>query len=256
MAPRETQDAAERCGLLAFAPPLDPKSTSKRSVDFDIPYQLINSTHSRRWNVVDNVPVSKTKLLVENSRAVMRVEEKNVDLLIELLSGYCPSGGLVLDAYAGTLTTALACIETSRKVIAIEKDKVCFQRAMGRVLKQARERKRRTSRSERVTSGAGATPAPKTVTAGAFRRTRSLSRRTRDTEDVAVDLSREGGNSFNARKKARKGKNALAEAEEAEASISEFPAEEDGSGGSKPKVGNNSATNTKRLPRTNCVLGP
>jgi len=65
----------------------------------------------------------------EKNRALIRVEEKNVNLLIELLSGFCPPGGNVLNAYAGMLTTAIACLETCRTVIAIEKDRRCFELA-------------------------------------------------------------------------------------------------------------------------------
>lgn len=97
------------------------------------PYRLIKCSHSRKFAVVDNVPPIRRKLKYPRSNRPVRIEEKNTLLLSELLNTFCPAGGTVLDAYAGTLSTAIACIATGRKCIATEKDKICFDIALDRL---------------------------------------------------------------------------------------------------------------------------
>lgn len=121
--------------LLAYAP--GKGRTSSRSIDFECPYQLIQCSHSRKFNIIDNVPVPSAKLQQGRSRRIVRVEEKNVDLIQELLTSFCTPGGLVCDPFAGTLTTAIACIHTSREAIVIEKDRICMNLAKERLSKIA-----------------------------------------------------------------------------------------------------------------------
>lgn len=121
--------------LLAYAPGTGKECS--RSIDFDCPYQLIHCTHSRKFNIIDNVPVPNAKLQHNHSRKIVRVEEKNVELLQELLTSFCPPDGLVCDPYAGTLTTAIACLQTSREAVVIEKDRICMSLSMARLSKIA-----------------------------------------------------------------------------------------------------------------------
>lgn len=121
--------------LLAYAP--GKVRDVSRAIDFDCPYQLINCSHSRKFNIIDGVPVPRAKLQHIHSRKIVRVEEKNIDLLQELLTSFCPSGGIVCDPYAGTLTTGLACLQTSREAILIEKDQLCLSLGKERLAKVA-----------------------------------------------------------------------------------------------------------------------
>ena len=86
------------------------------------PYHLIPSREKRKFAAVSGVPVTPNKLLRRGSRSPVLVEEKNVELLAELMETFCPEGGSVLDMYAGTFTTALACLRTGRKCTVIEQN--------------------------------------------------------------------------------------------------------------------------------------
>lgn len=88
---------------------------------------------SRRRASFGNVPSTINKLLRPNTRSPIRVEEKNVSLLRELISLYSPIGGLVLDSYAGTFTTAIAAMQCHRAAIVVEKDDHCFRLAYDRL---------------------------------------------------------------------------------------------------------------------------
>lgn len=48
--------------------------------------------------------------------------QKPIALMETIVKGYCPPGGLVLDPFAGSGSTAVACKKHGRKCIAIEKD--------------------------------------------------------------------------------------------------------------------------------------
>ncbi|MBS0191573.1 MAG: site-specific DNA-methyltransferase [Phycisphaerales bacterium] len=48
--------------------------------------------------------------------------QKPVESLTPLIEAYCPPGGIVLDPFAGSGTTALAARDAGRRFILIEKD--------------------------------------------------------------------------------------------------------------------------------------
>ena len=76
----------------------------------------------RSSNVIDNCipPIQK---LLNDKFEVVRYEEKNVDLLCEILSRFCyKEWSTVIDLYSGTATTALACIRMNHHFIGFEKD--------------------------------------------------------------------------------------------------------------------------------------
>jgi len=83
--------------------------------------------------------VARNKLLKPGTKSPVLVEEKNPRLLSEILATFCPEGGRVLDMYAGTLTTALACIDTGRRCSVVEQDVNCFRIAHDRLQKVASE---------------------------------------------------------------------------------------------------------------------
>ena len=58
--------------------------------------------------------------------------------LLEYLLGICPEGGTVLDPFAGSGSTAVACVNTGRDFIGMELDQGYFETAQRRV-KEAQE---------------------------------------------------------------------------------------------------------------------
>lgn len=105
--------------------------------DFASPFQTLCPGRLRRWNAIVNVPVTRNKLTHPQSRSPVRVEEKNVNLLTELMDLYSPPGSRGLDVYAGTLTSAIAALRTKRSWTVVESDKICFDLAKARLVKLA-----------------------------------------------------------------------------------------------------------------------
>lgn len=58
---------------------------------------------------------------------------KPVKLLEELIRTFCPDNGLVLDCFMGSGTTGIACVNTNRNFIGIEKEKEYFYIAEKRI---------------------------------------------------------------------------------------------------------------------------
>lgn len=59
--------------------------------------------------------------------------QKPVDLLSYLIEKFSDEGDVVLDPFAGSLSTALACINTNRKFIGIETDEKYFEVGKNRI---------------------------------------------------------------------------------------------------------------------------
>lgn len=106
--------------------------------DFDSPFHLINCDMKRRFSALYNVPVTSCKLTPAKSKSPFRTTEKSIALLTEILDMFVPEGGYVMDPYAGTLATAIACLQSKRKCISIEKDPACFREAYARLCRQAK----------------------------------------------------------------------------------------------------------------------
>lgn len=116
--------------LIAKAPGLHPE---RFKPEYSSPFHLVNCSLKRRFSAIYNVPVPRSKLTYPNSKSPIRVEEKSVDLLAEILDLFVPEEGSVLDPYAGTLTTAIACMSSKRTCECIEKDPSCFREAHARL---------------------------------------------------------------------------------------------------------------------------
>lgn len=69
---------------------------------------------------------------VEPTKNRIHMNQKPVGLMRELV-GICPPGGTVLDPFMGSGTVGVACSETGREYIGIERDAVYFDMAEGRV---------------------------------------------------------------------------------------------------------------------------
>lgn len=73
--------------------------------------------------------------VVPNRRGKLHPTQKPVSLLEYLITTYTNSGDVVLDNCIGSGTTAIACINTNRNYIGIEKDETYFNVANERVAK-------------------------------------------------------------------------------------------------------------------------
>jgi site-specific DNA-methyltransferase (adenine-specific) len=62
--------------------------------------------------------------------------EKPIGLMCQLVEAYCPPGGLVLDPFLGSASTAAACMRTGRRFIGVELDSGYFDIAVRRIEKE------------------------------------------------------------------------------------------------------------------------
>jgi DNA modification methylase len=76
----------------------------------------------RGTNVIQNVSIVRDKLCDDNG-CEFRVEEKNIDMLKEIIARFSNRGDLVCDPFGGTGTTMLASYELERDFIGCEIDK-------------------------------------------------------------------------------------------------------------------------------------
>ena len=127
-----------------FYPKLDDKS---------YPYMFLKTSSKRKFNVVTGVPARARKLCRVGTKSPVRPSEKPLVLLRELIDMYCPQDGLVLDPYAGTFSTALACIDSSRRCFAVEADPDCTALAKKRLVVAARARIARDQRQDKMVLG-------------------------------------------------------------------------------------------------------
>jgi len=139
------QNAVEN-GVVGWTPGTHPQGFK---TDFTSEYTLINCTHARKFNVIDNVPVPRRKLRYKGKRKFVRVEEKSTLLISELLQTFSPDGGRILDPFAGTMTTAVACMAKKRHCTVIEPDIECYRLAVERLEGIATTMTKRRTRSRR-----------------------------------------------------------------------------------------------------------
>ena len=114
------------------------------------PYTSLRTPSKRKFNVIADVPTRTRKLCRVGEKKLIRNTEKPVALLRELLDMYCPEDGLVLDPYAGTYTTGLACLDTSRRSVLMEADPQCADLAKKRLVLATKTRITREERRSRM----------------------------------------------------------------------------------------------------------
>jgi site-specific DNA-methyltransferase (adenine-specific) len=71
----------------------------------------------------------------------MHPTAKPVDLLKYLILTYTQKGEMILDNTAGVFSTAIACLETERKYIVMEKEQEYYNKGIKRILEWQREQK-------------------------------------------------------------------------------------------------------------------
>lgn len=69
----------------------------------------------RRYESVYIFLVSNFKLTFPKTKSPIRIAKRSTKLLAEVLYIFVAEKGVVLDAYGGTVTMAIACIQSGRK---------------------------------------------------------------------------------------------------------------------------------------------
>lgn len=87
----------------------------------------------KRFASLSTVKACQHRLKKPGKNSPMYAAEKSVELYTHIVSMFSHDNGLVIDPLAGAMTTALACLKTSRKSICIEQDKELFRYAIGRL---------------------------------------------------------------------------------------------------------------------------
>lgn len=93
-------------------------------------YQAFKGLEHTRWLPELRVPSSWQKF---NTEVGLHPTQKPVALFEYLIKTYSNEGDLVLDNCAGSGTTAIACINTNRKYLLIEKDEKYYEIAKKRI---------------------------------------------------------------------------------------------------------------------------
>ena len=102
----------------------------KKSGRSGIHTELVNYT-----NVWSFLPPS----LAKRNGARLHPTQKPTEVMARLVEMLCPPGGLVIDPFAGSGTTGVACVQTGRRFIGIELDPGYADIARARIAKAAEQ---------------------------------------------------------------------------------------------------------------------
>lgn len=97
------------------------------------PIAIANAGAYRRKKYTHKFPVSILNVSSRADKRGLHPTQKPVALLEWLIKTYTNPGDTVLDPVAGSFTTAIACLRTGRKCIAIEKDADYFALGKARI---------------------------------------------------------------------------------------------------------------------------
>ena len=103
-------------------------------------YGKIKVVDDYRKGSTQKYPISILKFEKTHPSKALHQTEKPVDLIEWLVKTYTNEGDLILDNTAGSMTTAIAAINTNRKCICIEKDDHYFEIGSDRVKKHIGEK--------------------------------------------------------------------------------------------------------------------
>ncbi len=101
--------------------------------NFGTHFHHIQCNWTRRTSIVTNVKLPKNRLCHTGTRKPVRISEKPIDLLVEIIDLFVPPYGSAIDIYGGTFTLPIAALKPSRKCVAIENDKICYDLAVRRL---------------------------------------------------------------------------------------------------------------------------
>ena len=96
---------------------------SREKVGSDVVFGFRKSNKNTLYSKYENYPKSIIKINSEHNVSAFHPTQKPVALMEYLIKTYTLENELALDFTAGSGTTAIACINTGRKFILIEKEK-------------------------------------------------------------------------------------------------------------------------------------
>lgn len=105
-------------------------------------FNHVNSTMQGYRNVIDNIkpllPGERLMIELNGTSTALRWEQKPLALLKELISRFSQPGDIVMDIFAGTFSTAIACfqLQNPRMFVGCEDDLTCFRVAREHVLRK------------------------------------------------------------------------------------------------------------------------
>ena len=98
-------------------------------------YGTFSNVSDTRKGSTSKYPTSIIKFAKPHPSVSQHRTEKSIDCLEYLIKTYSNEGDLVLDFTAGSMTTAIGCMNTGRRCICIEKDESIFSNGLERVMK-------------------------------------------------------------------------------------------------------------------------
>lgn len=96
-------------------------------------YGEFHMTEDLRKGSTEKYPTSILRFAKSHPSVALHRTEKPVALLKWLIETYTDPGQTVLDNCMGSGSTGVACVETGRKFIGIERDPACFYKAKARI---------------------------------------------------------------------------------------------------------------------------
>ncbi len=133
----------DMCVFYKKQPTYNPQKTSGHIRKVSTAIHKRNSKQSSNYNKIKNYSYDSTErfpksvwvFAKDTQKSALNATQKPIALVKEIVKTYTNETDMVLDSTSGSMTTAIACIETNRKVICIENDKDMFQTGKNRVLK-------------------------------------------------------------------------------------------------------------------------
>ncbi len=136
------------CVFYKKQPTYNPQKTSGHIRKVSTAIHKRNSKQSSNYNKIKNYSYDSTErfpksvwvFAKDTQKSALNATQKPIALVKEIVKTYTNETDIVLDSTSGSMTTAIACIETNRKVICIENDKDMFQIGKNRVLKHLNDK--------------------------------------------------------------------------------------------------------------------
>lgn len=112
--PQKTDGHARKVSLASH------KRNSKQSTNY-------NDIKAASYDSTERFPNSIWKFAKDIQKEALHPTQKPIALLQELIKTYTNKGELVLDSCAGSMSTAIACMDTERQYICIEQDEEMYK---------------------------------------------------------------------------------------------------------------------------------
>lgn len=130
------------CIFYKNPPVYNPQKTTGHERKVSTAEHKRNSKQSTNYREIENYtydsterfPRSVWKFAKDSQKSALHPTQKPVALVEELIKTYTNEGNLILDNCAGSMTTAVAAINTKRNYICMEKDKEIFETGRDRIL--------------------------------------------------------------------------------------------------------------------------